>query len=106
MASATAGTVTQMRDFRSADVGKQVNEALSSASQALSSVSETVFDEWQRLSVRAKKAAYATDEFVQQNPWAAAGVAAAVGIAAGFYLARAVESRSSRTLIEQDLTDG
>ena len=43
----------------------------------------------QRLvSEKGKEAATATDEFVRENPWAALGVAAAVGCVLGFLISR------------------
>lgn len=40
------------------------------------------------LSEKGKEAATATDEFVRENPWAALGVAAAVGCLIGFLINR------------------
>jgi ElaB/YqjD/DUF883 family membrane-anchored ribosome-binding protein len=37
---------------------------------------------------RAEHASEATDEYVRENPWAAIGVAAAVGIIIGFVASR------------------
>ena len=43
----------------------------------------------QRLvSEKGKEAATATDEFVRENPWAALGVAAAVGCVLGYLISR------------------
>ncbi len=47
------------------------------------------FDEIQRvLSDKGREAADATDQFVRENPWAALGIAAAVGCAVGVLLSR------------------
>ena len=40
------------------------------------------------LSEKGKEAATATDEFVRENPWAALGVAAAVGCLVGFLISK------------------
>lgn len=37
---------------------------------------------------RTKEAAKATDEYVHENPWKAAGIGAAVGIAIGYLISR------------------
>lgn len=37
---------------------------------------------------KSKKAATATDEFVRENPWAALGVAAAIGCVVGLLISR------------------
>ena len=47
------------------------------------------FADVQRLvTEKSKEAATATDEFVRENPWAALGVAAAVGCLVGFLISR------------------
>ena len=47
------------------------------------------FSDIQRaVSERTKQAATATDELVRDNPWAAIGIAAAVGCIVGFLLSR------------------
>ena len=47
------------------------------------------FAEIQRLvTAKSKEAATATDEFVRENPWAALGVAAAVGCVLGLLISR------------------
>lgn len=47
------------------------------------------FADVQRLvTEKGKEAATATDEFVRENPWAALGVAAAVGCLVGFLISR------------------
>ncbi len=46
-------------------------------------------DDIQRLlAEKGKEAATATDQFVRQNPWAALGIAAAVGCIVGFLISK------------------
>ena len=40
------------------------------------------------LTEKGKEAATATDEFVRENPWAALGIAAAVGCLVGYLISR------------------
>ncbi|HEX7861766.1 MAG TPA: hypothetical protein VF773_15630 [Verrucomicrobiae bacterium] len=40
------------------------------------------------LTEKSKEAATATDEFVKENPWAALGIAAAVGCVVGLLISR------------------
>jgi ElaB/YqjD/DUF883 family membrane-anchored ribosome-binding protein len=47
------------------------------------------FEEIQKLlSEKGKEAADATDQFVRENPWAALGIAAAVGCVVGLLISR------------------
>lgn len=48
----------------------------------------TIADVQRLLTQKGKEAATATDEFVRENPWAALGVAAAVGCLVGFLISR------------------
>lgn len=48
----------------------------------------TLSDIQRLVTKRGKEAATATDEFVRENPWAALGVAAAVGCLVGFLISR------------------
>ncbi|MGZ8900950.1 MAG: glycine zipper domain-containing protein [Limisphaerales bacterium] len=48
----------------------------------------TLSDIQRLVSKKSKEAATATDEFVRENPWAALGVAAAVGCLVGFLISR------------------
>lgn len=48
----------------------------------------TLSDIQRLVTKKSKEAATATDEFVRENPWAALGVAAAVGCLVGFLISR------------------
>jgi ElaB/YqjD/DUF883 family membrane-anchored ribosome-binding protein len=85
MLTAHPSSVVQKRDLHVGGLG-------SSASGPLAAVSEPVsggHDSWLR-SARdaALEAARDADDYVHRNPWAALGVVALVGMAAGYALSR------------------
>lgn len=70
----------------------QSGEALATlrtnAQASLALAKEHIADAEDELIARAKEAAKATDVYVHQNPWQAAGVAAGIGVLIGFLVGR------------------
>jgi ElaB/YqjD/DUF883 family membrane-anchored ribosome-binding protein len=64
-----------------ADVRAKVEEGLASAKKQLAELDESVIE-------KSKAAVRATDELVQEHPWMAVGVAAAVGFVIGMLSGR------------------
>ena len=60
---------------------QKIQETLKDAKHRLAAAESVVVDQ-------AKEAAEATDQFVQDNPWKAVGVAAGVGLLVGIILGR------------------
>ena len=73
MASATGEKATEL--------GEKLRVKLRSAKEKMADVQEV-------LAERAKAAARATDDFVHDNPWKSAGIAAAVGFLIGLLVNR------------------
>jgi ElaB/YqjD/DUF883 family membrane-anchored ribosome-binding protein len=71
MNSVADRTVVRLKDFRAADVGRRLSNAVSSVAE--------------RLVGRAKT----TDGFVRSRPWQTAGAIALAGVAAGMLVSRA-----------------
>jgi ElaB/YqjD/DUF883 family membrane-anchored ribosome-binding protein len=73
--------VANVDDEEIAEIRSKVEDTLARAkSSAVSSVAA--------VRGRAEEATEATDEYVHENPWAAIGIAAAVGIIIGFVASR------------------
>ena len=60
---------------------EKIGESLREAKYQLSRAEEAIID-------RTKQAAKATDEYVQENPWRAVGVAAGIGLVIGLLIGR------------------
>ena len=60
---------------------EKIGESLREAKYQLSRAEEAIID-------RTKQAAKATDEYVQENPWRAVGIAAGVGLVVGLLIGR------------------
>ena len=67
---------------------RELDEMTDEIQAGIKSGKYTIEDIQRVLTDKAKVAADATDEFVRENPWAALGVAAAVGCVVGFLLSR------------------
>ena len=74
---ATAGHAGE----KAAAARERIQENLAAAKARLATAEEA-------LAAKTKQAAKATDEYVRENPWAAIGIAAAVGIIIGFVAGR------------------
>ena len=74
-------SVVQKRDLHIGGIG-------ASASGALAAVADPWHDAADSWLERARIAARETDHYVRGNPWVALAVVAAVGVAAGYLLAR------------------
>lgn len=73
-------TASQAGDKVSA-AREKVQDSLQRAKVKLSEVEDVIVD-------RSKQAARATDEYVQDNPWRAVGIAAGVGVIIGMLISR------------------
>jgi ElaB/YqjD/DUF883 family membrane-anchored ribosome-binding protein len=74
-------SVVQKRDLHVGGVGAAASGALAAVSDPVANLADTWLD-------TARDMAQAADDFVHENPWAALGVVALMGIAAGFVLSR------------------
>ena len=68
--------------------GDELQAAKAKFERTLSSAKAEVIRIEELVVERTKEAAKATDEFVQENPWKAAGIAGAVGLALGVIISR------------------
>ena len=60
---------------------EKINESLQAAKYQLSRAEDAIID-------KTKQAARATDDYVQDNPWRAVGIAAGVGLVIGLLIGR------------------
>ena len=81
MLTAPPSSVDQKRDLHVGGLG-------SSATGALAAVAEPWDDAAQSWVRRAQEGLRDADEFVHDNPWAALGIVAVLGVAAGYLLAQ------------------
>lgn len=63
--------------------GEGLAEVRAKAEESIKAVKARIAEEQAALLVRTKEAAVATDVYVHENPWAAIGVAAGVGLVVG-----------------------
>jgi ElaB/YqjD/DUF883 family membrane-anchored ribosome-binding protein len=68
--------------------GDELKAARAKLEQTLSTAKDDLIRLEETVIARSKEAARATDEYVQENPWKAVGVGAAVGVLVGLLLAR------------------
>jgi ElaB/YqjD/DUF883 family membrane-anchored ribosome-binding protein len=81
MMTTSPSSVVQKRDLHIGGIGASASGALAAVTDPLNDAA----DSWLH---RARIAAQDTDEYVRANPWVALAVVAAVGLAAGYLLAR------------------
>ena len=87
MLTSHPSSVVQKRDLHVGGVGAAASGALAAVSDPVAGLAETWLD-------RARDLAQAADEYVRENPWAALGVVALAGIAAGLITVTASEGIS------------
>lgn len=68
--------------------GEKLAEIRTKAEKSLKVARARMTEAQEALLVRTQKAAKATDVYVHENPWQAAGVAAAVGVMIGLLISR------------------
>lgn len=81
MLTSHPSSVVQKRDLHVGGVGATASGALAAVSDPVATLADTWLD-------TARDMARAADDYVHENPWAALGVVALMGIAAGFVLSR------------------
>lgn len=67
---------------------RELEEMTDELQAGIASGKYSIQDIQRRLTEKTKVAATATDEFVRENPWAAFGIAAAVGCVLGLLISR------------------
>lgn len=68
--------------------GEKLNEARERIKLNLVTVKENLAIAQERITIKAKQAAKATDEYVQDNPWKSVGIAAGAGLLIGMLISR------------------
>ncbi|MDX8399752.1 MAG: DUF883 family protein [Gallionellaceae bacterium] len=68
--------------------GEKMSAARERIKENLASAKERLAAAQQQAAVRTKQAAKATDEYVQENPWRAVGIAAGAGLIIGLLISR------------------
>jgi ElaB/YqjD/DUF883 family membrane-anchored ribosome-binding protein len=68
--------------------GEKIAAARERAQASLSVARAKLADAERVLVDRSKQAAYAADEYVQDNPWTAVGIAAGIGLVIGLLIGR------------------
>ena len=68
--------------------GEKVDHLRSQAEASLASAKEKLEDLHEDLSEKGREAVNATDDYVQDNPWKAVGIAAGLGLVIGMLVSR------------------
>ena len=68
--------------------GEDLAEIRARAESSIKAVKARIVEEQEALLIRTKEAARATDVYVHENPWAAIGVAASIGMVMGLLFGR------------------
>jgi len=80
--------VARVDDEEIAEIRARVEDTLAKAKGTASAGFAAMRERAEEMRERAEEISDATDEYVHENPWAVAGIAAAVGIVVGFLAAR------------------
>lgn len=86
--SAVVSDAEELLKATASQTGERITAARARAEETLKSAKVRLADAQDALLVKAKYAAQETDAYVHENPWRAAGVAAAVGVLIGALIAR------------------
>jgi ElaB/YqjD/DUF883 family membrane-anchored ribosome-binding protein len=81
MLTAHPSSVVQKRDLHVGGLGSNATGALAAVTDPVGEAAQT----WLR---RTREAVRDADDFVHDNPWAALGIVAVLGVAAGYLLAQ------------------
>ena len=76
-----AGDVEELVKATAAQTGEKIGAARDRAQAALAKTREAS-------ALRGRETAQATDQYVNENPWTAVGVSAAIGLVIGFLIGR------------------
>ena len=68
--------------------GEKVDQLRSQAESSLASAKEKLEDLHQDLIEKGREAVKVTDDYVQENPWKAVGIAAGIGLVIGLLVSR------------------
>ena len=68
--------------------GEKVDQLRSQAEASLASAKDKLDDLHEDLIEKGREAVKATDDYVQENPWKAVGIAAGIGLAIGLLVSR------------------
>ncbi len=68
--------------------GERVSQARAKAEESIRAAREALAEAGDETLERAREAAASADEYVHENPWAAVGIAAGIGLVVGMLLAR------------------
>lgn len=80
--------VANVDDAEIAEIRAKVEDTLARAKSSAGAGMTAIRERAEAVRERAGEASDATDEYVHENPWAAVGIAAAVGIIIGFVAGR------------------
>ena len=68
--------------------GEELARAKAKLNERVAAARESISEAGQEISLRARKAAHDTDQYVHENPWQAIGIGAALGLLIGVLVAR------------------
>ena len=83
-----AQDVEELLRATASQTGEKLSEARTRAEESLRSARMRLTEASDEIAERTRAAASATDDYVRDNPWHAAGIAAGIGFAVGLLLAR------------------
>ena len=86
--SAVVSDAEELLKATASQTGERITAARARAEETLKSAKVRLADAQDEMMEKAKYAAKETDAYVHENPWKAAGVAAAVGVLIGALIAR------------------
>ena len=86
--SAVVSDAEELLKATASQTGERITEVRAKAQESLRAAKVRLADAQEALVEKAKAAARETDTYVHENPWKAAGIAAAVGVLVGALIAR------------------
>jgi ElaB/YqjD/DUF883 family membrane-anchored ribosome-binding protein len=86
--SAVVNDAEELLKATASQTGERITAARARAEETLKSAKIRLADAQEAMLERAKEAAKEADEYVHDNPWKAAGLAAAVGLLVGALISR------------------
>lgn len=86
--SAVVSDAEELLKATASQTGERISAARARAEETLKSAKVRLADAQEAMLDKAKEAAREADEYVHDNPWKAAGIAAAVGVLVGALISR------------------
>lgn len=86
--SAVVTDAEELLKATASQTGERITEVRAKTQESLRAAKVRLADAQEALVEKAKAAARETDNYVHENPWKAAGIAAAVGVLIGAIIAR------------------